>query len=173
MNNSVAAHLNLNTQLLHQQQKMAGRKIVSNNLLSSRLNAPVQNVPIAPLPTASASCSVSTASSSLPHLLAQQPPQTIQMPALTSQLNAPPVIAPSQACFSLPTANNSFTYTIPNKVINSHHPVKLPVASNVQSDISNGNRRQANAISEQLSGSPGTVPGLSALLAGKFLFLNS
>ncbi|KAF4524682.1 hypothetical protein B566_EDAN009526, partial [Ephemera danica] len=177
MNNAAAMNVNLNnTPMVQQnqqqqhQQKIPGRKITANNLLSSRLSAPVQTVPIAPLPlqmnapVPSASC----VSPNMPPLLAQQSPQPIQLSALTSQLNAPPVIAPAQACFSLPNASNSFTYSIPNKVISSNHMVRLPVTSNVQNDANNAaNRRQNNIIAEQLTSNLGhAMPGLSALLAG-------
>jgi hypothetical protein len=92
------------------------------------------------------------------------------MSALTSQLNAPPVIAPAQACFSNnshPVATN-FSYTVPNKMVTSNHTSgRISHMPNVQNDVNSGNRRQINNIIEQLPSNLGlSMPGLSALLAG-------
>lgn len=171
MNNSAA---NLNTLLLQpvQNQKVSGRKIASNNLLSSRLSSTTQTVPIAPLPPQLA-----------PSPILPQPPQTVRMSALTSQLNAPPVIAPAQACFPILSPNNSlpvatnFSYTVPNKMVSTNHTGRHTHTTNVQNDVSSGggNRRQNNiavAAADQLPSNLGlTMPGLSALLAGKNCFM--
>lgn len=170
MNNSVASAAtttNLNTPSIQQptlSPKASGRKISSNNLIGSRMNSPLQTVPIAPLPPQLAP--------SVPPPILPQPQQTVRMSALTSQLNAPPVIAPAQACFpnnSLPVATN-FSYTVPNKMVTSNHTGRISQLPNVQNDVNSGNRRQNNNIIEQLPSNLGlSMPGLSALLAGNNL----
>ncbi|XP_059483010.1 transcription factor SPT20 homolog isoform X2 [Neocloeon triangulifer] len=133
-----------------QQVAQKGRR-QSNTLLTARLNAPVQQI----TPQASPQQSLLS-------------PQPARMSALTSQLNAPPVIAPAQ-----PFVN--FSYSVPNKMVATLRPTMATFAQNSQQQ----RQPSPQQVSQQSPQPPQVqiqaaqetnlgmaMPGLSALLAG-------
>ncbi|XP_065345251.1 transcription factor SPT20 homolog isoform X1 [Cloeon dipterum] len=135
-----------------QQIAQKGRR-PSNTLLTARLNAPVQQI----TPQASPQQSLLS-------------PQPARMSALTSQLNAPPVIAPAQ-----PFVN--FSYAVPNKMVatlrpaftqnSPQHRQMSPQQTQQISQPLTPQQQQSPQVQVQQESNLGmAMPGLSALLAG-------
>lgn len=136
-----------------QQIGQKGRR-PSNTLLTARLNAPVQQITQQQV------------------VVQQQPqqqqqsllsPQPARMSALTSQLNAPPVIAPAQ-----PFVN--FSYAVPGKMMATLRPAQAATAAVVTTTTSvfpqAGQQVRQMSPQQEQSNLGLAMPGLSALLAG-------
>jgi hypothetical protein len=167
----------LSANAVPQQVGQKGRR-PSNTLLTARLNAPVQQITqqqVVQQLTQQQVVQQITQQQVVQQIAHQQvvqqqqqpqlqqsllSPQPARMSALTSQLNAPPVIAPAQ-----PFVN--FSYAVPGKMVATLRPAQAAIVTTATGAFPQAGLQVRQMSPQQEQSNLGlAMPGLSALLAG-------
>jgi hypothetical protein len=169
----------LSANAVPQQVGQKGRR-PSNTLLTARLNAPVQQITqqqVVQQLTQQQVVQQITQQQVVQQIAHQQvvqqqqqqqpqlqqsllSPQPARMSALTSQLNAPPVIAPAQ-----PFVN--FSYAVPGKMVGTLRPAQATIVTTATGAFTQAGLQVRQMSPQQEQSNLGlAMPGLSALLAG-------